>query len=230
LRAIGDEGYLYSFERREDFAKIAKKKAEEEAKRAKEAEAAKVAEFQNSLKDFSYAAATEGIKDNKLTGAALTEFVQSKVNELLATADNKVSIDGAARAVLENVDDFTSKWGESASFGHLLKTLIQSVDQQVNFLYVLQAFNHTKNYPSVTLKSGTKRLLEYLFPYLLAKEIVDVDGILAWADDEKDNDYPGRDKALFQTTSAVATLRAALQEEESEVDSDEDFDAPQDHL
>jgi tRNA (adenine57-N1/adenine58-N1)-methyltransferase catalytic subunit len=25
LRAIGDEGYLYSFERREDFAKIAKK-------------------------------------------------------------------------------------------------------------------------------------------------------------------------------------------------------------
>jgi hypothetical protein len=56
---------------------------------------------------------------------------------------------------------------------------------------------------------------------LLVSEVVDVDTILAWADDEADrDDVPGRVDAIVQMTTMLTTLREPDDVEEEDLDEE----------
>ncbi len=200
-----------------------KKKAEEEARRARfEAEEAARQEQANALSS-SYAAVADGIKAG-LKGTQLTSTAKNTAGGSLVAA-------GALKAVLSSLEDYTLKWYSPDQYGDVVKSSFNGTDdEQVTLLYVVQEYCATKKFPKVDIKGTQKKLIELLFTHLLAGDFVDVEAIIAWADDSTDNDYKGRTDAIVQTNGMIATLRASLQEEESEVDSDEDFDAPQAHL
>jgi hypothetical protein len=202
------------------------KKAKQEAEQvAKEATLNRLSNCYNIVKE----SLASGLK-----GKSLTDHVFSLVG---ANREN-ISPEGMVKAVLESLNgDYTSKkWYDKDNCGHLLATAVHKAagtkeEIEVAVLYTVQEFCAEKNFPKVELKGGaSKRLIELLMTNLLVGEVVDVEGIIAWADDTSSNDFNGRGDAIIQTTGMITTLRASLVDEESEVDSDEDFDAPQAHI
>jgi hypothetical protein len=217
-----DENVLEKRKTDELEAKKAKQEAEQAAKEA-------------TLNRFSncYNIVKESLASG-LKGKSLTDHVLSLVG---ANREN-ISPEGMVKAVLESLNgDYTSKkWYDKDNCGNLLATAVHKAagtkeEIEVAVLYAVQEFCAEKNFPKVELKAGaSKRLIELLMTNLLVGEVVDVEGIIAWADDTSSNDFKGRGDAIIQTTGMITTLRASLVDEESEVDSDEDFDAPQAHI
>jgi hypothetical protein len=208
--------------------KAEKRKQEEETRKAKiEAENAAKEEKQNRHSS-SYSAVIDSIKSG-LKGKALTEQVKATLGE-----ENSLSPDGVLKAILHslNEEDYITKWYDQATYGNILAASSnKTTKDELALLYTIQEYCHSKKFPKIEMKGGSsKKLIELLITNLLVGEFVDVEGIIAWADDENDDDIPGRADAIIQTTGMVATLRSSLVDEESEVDSDEDFDAPQAHL
>jgi hypothetical protein len=208
--------------------KAEKRKAEEETRKAKiEADNAAKEEKQNRHSS-SYSAVIDNIKSG-LKGKALTDQVKATIGE-----ETALSPDGVLKAILHslNEEEYTTKWYDQATYGNVLAASSKKTTKdELALLYTVQEYCHSKKFPKIEMKGGSsKKLIELLITNLLVGEFVDVEGIIAWADDENDDDFPGRADAIIQTTGMVATLRASLADEESEVDSDEDFDAPQAHI
>ena len=173
----------------------------------------------------------EALQDG-LKGEALSDAVFAQI----ARKEN-LSPEGMLKAVLSGLNDnYTlTKWYDQTNYGHLLRSVTMKVSDneskkeeiQKNLIYIVQDFCYEKTFPTIDIKPGvSKRLIELLLTDLLVGDIVDVEGIIAWADDLSDNDYNGRAEAIIHTTGMITTLRASLEEEEVEGNGDECFDSP----
>jgi hypothetical protein len=203
-----------------EAAKAARMQAEQEAKKAKE-EAKKAEEEAKQSKlnalQSAFTITTETIASG-LKGNALTDALKTKLTAPILPA-------GVLKAMLVSLNDdyFSTKWYADEHFGNALKELFEgSIAAQISLLYAVQAFCAEKKFPKIKTSSGEKRLIEVLFTTLIKAELVEVDGVVAWADDGNLLNIPGRTEAIVQTTSMVTLLRTALEEDEEEGDYDDD--------
>jgi hypothetical protein len=211
-------------------AKAAKRaereEAERKAKEAKEAAAAEAAAALEKAKNeqaIAIAAAAD-VMASGLKGTALLAHVKG--------VEVKPTGSAVLKALLEKLDDVTTtKWWVKDEFGTVLTELLKdSVKEQVNALYVVQAYCHSKKFPKVEVKGKPAKLIEVLLAVLLNNGMVDSESVLAWADDDNAAEVGGRLDAIVQTTSFVQAIREALAADEEEGDEIDDIDAPREFV
>ncbi len=203
-----------------EAAKAARKKAEEDAKRAKEEAKRAEEEAKNAVLNAysnTFNTTTEAIKNGQ-KGSALTAHLKANLPAPILPA-------GVLKAILSSLNnDYTSvNWWGADAYGDALKNLFEhTVPAQVSLLYAVQDFCHSKKFPKITTAKGEKRLIEALFNILLNAKLVDIDGIIAWADDDNKLNIAGRTDAIVQTTAMVQTLRDLMADDEEEEEEDLD--------
>lgn len=199
--------------------------AEQKAREAKEAAAAAAAEAlekEKTAHSIALAAATDALATG-LKGEALLTQVNSSSPKPTGAA--------ILRALLSQLEDaVASKWWAADQYGPALSGLLKDdVKAQVAALYAVQEYCHSKKFPKVEVKGKQTKLIEVLLAVMLNNNIVDAEGLLAWADDDNAAEVAGRLDAIVQTSTFVAAVRdaAAAQDEE---DEDEDIDAPREFV
>lgn len=180
----------------------------------------KPADSKAETREVVAAALSSGVK-----GAALSSSITSAYAAKDVTLP--ISLFAAVSAVLEHVAGvtgaFTSKWYKPDEYGAALKDIVavRPVKEQVDALYAVQAYCAGLKFPKLDVNGKQKKLIEVIFTALLVSEVIDVDTILAWADDEVDRDVPGRVDAIVQMTTMLATLREPDEVEEEDFDADD---------
>jgi hypothetical protein len=211
---------------KEKEAKLAAKKAAEEqakaAKAAKEAEEeakkAALAERANQV-NVNAAAAFE----SKLVGAALTAHI--KENYIA----KKLPFSAAAllSQVLTKLPDAKNmKWLAKDSYGPALSYLNVALDNgniadQVDSIYEIQRFCHSISFPKIDVKGEKRALVELIFQLSYQNDVIEAEGFLEWADDEKHDNIPGKTDALVQSTKFMVFIKEAMEEDDEEEEEDE---------
>jgi hypothetical protein len=194
---------------RAEAKRLAKEQREkEEARKAAELEAREVALA-------SQLSAATACYNSKVKGKDLTTHIEGLAD--------KPSAASLVKLILENAEDILTKWFTKEEYGDALVSLTKgNQTAMVDVLYEVQEYCHGKNFPKITVKDKSRKLVDLLFQLLYKYEIVDDQAIFAWADDENDV-KPGKSTALVHTTELLLLLR---DEGEEEYEEDDEVDAP----
>lgn len=202
-------------ERVEMEKKAAIKRKEEAALAKKAQEQAEKAAAKEAINNMESASTVtfEAIATGKL-GEELTAEINDKL------AGKPYAIAGVVLGTLKSISDFSAetKWWDKAHFGHALSQYNQSIKEQIGIMNAIQTFCHEKDFPKFTYKGKEKKLIEHLLSIFIIANILDAEGVVAWADDENKADLPGRMNAVIHLSSALNTLRESLIDEESEAE------------
>jgi tRNA isopentenyl-2-thiomethyl-A-37 hydroxylase MiaE len=138
-----------------------------------------------------------------------------------------ISIFAVVSTIIQHVaaspEAFSGKWYKPEEYGAALKAVMsgRSLKEQIDGLYAVQDYCSRNRFPKLDVKGKQKKLIEVIMTALLVSEVVDVDTILAWADDEADrDDVPGRVDAIVQMTAMLTTLREPDDVEEEDLDEE----------
>lgn len=206
---------------------------DEQAKRLKEAKeaaakaAAEAIKTKKEASDLSRSVAADAVKTG-IKGNSLTTHIQA--------LEVKPTGSALLYAIIDSIENFeNSNWFTKDEYGDALSALlISSGDllEQKTALYCVQELCHNRQFPSLTVEQKSRKLIEYIFSMLNVNQLIDPEVFLQWADDEEDNEVPGRLDAIVQTNNLILAIRLAIAEtdEDQGEEEEEEIDAPREFL
>ena len=201
---------------KEEKAAKAKAKAEAEAQAKAELEAAKQAAK----------AREEAARVHAATALASGKKGVELRDEIAGMAEKPTGASLLSNILVGLEDKQSYTWVTKEEYGEALAFLVENDDDaQFRLINELVKFYNTIQFPKIEVKSGTRALIEVVFQLLYSLDIIDAPGFNKWWDDEDEDEVPGRQKSIVQTTSFMTWLNEA-DESDDEDDDDDSLEPP----